>query len=85
MKKINLVTFLISTILIGILTFMSFISAFGADEGNKLDTIWKMFTKLFYVLRFPTHILFWGFLTHSNLIFYFIGLFINSLFYAFII
>ena len=86
MKKFNLIIFLISVIVIGVLTIVSFIAAFGVDEGNKLNTGWLFFSKLFYVLRFPTHTLFWGFLTrHEGPAIFLIGLFINCIFYALLI
>jgi hypothetical protein len=86
MKKFNLVIFLISVIVIGVLTFVSFLAAFAIDEGNKLNMIWLFFSKLFYVLRFPTHTLFWAFLTrHEGPTIYLMGLFINCIFYALLI
>jgi hypothetical protein len=69
-----------------ILTFISFAAAAGEDEGYKLNTIWRIFANLFYVLRFPTHLLFWQFLIkHASPAIYFAGLFINCLFYGLLI
>jgi len=85
MKKFNPFVFFISAVVVGILTFVSFLAAFGEDEGDRLNLFWLPFAKLYYILRFPTHTLFFNFfVTEGGLRFYF-GLFINTIIYAFLI
>src|ERR1700704_5040472 len=58
MKKFSPLIFIISTTLIGILTFASFISLM-AQRGDMHDLLFvKLFAPLFDIFRFPTHILF---------------------------
>jgi hypothetical protein len=82
----NVKTFVIAAILIFILTFLSFIAAGAVDEGTDgaglIGVITYLFSILFYIFRFPTHSLFFEYMTGS--IFY-IGLLINCLFWALII
>ena len=78
--QFNFKTFLLTTIVCGILTFVTLIAAAARDEGtggNGLLTI--TLEKLFYIFRFPTHTLFFQFMNGSM---FFIGLIINCLFYG---
>jgi len=60
MKNFDKKTFIISTVLIGLLLIPCFFAAWGEDEGALGNNIVLMtLSKLFYVLRFPTHTLFW--------------------------
>jgi hypothetical protein len=85
MKNFNKTTFILSTILLGLLLIPSFLAAWAEDEGTLgTSIVWATFAKLFYVLRFPTHTLFWTFITKSGETFFFLGLGLNCLFYGFI-
>ena len=78
--QFNFKTFLLTTIVCGILTFVTLFAAAARDEGtggNGLLTI--TLEKLFYIFRFPTHTLFFQFMNGSM---FFIGLIINCLFYG---
>ena len=85
MKNFNKTTFILSTTLFGLLLIPSFLAAWAEDEGTLgTNIVWTTFAKLFYVLRFPTHTLFWAFITKSSGTFFFLGLGLNCLFYGFI-
>lgn len=60
-------------------------AAWGEDEGNKLNLFWLFFAKLFYILRFPTHVLFWGFLTKHGGSYFILGLIVNCFFYGLVV
>lgn len=67
MKNFNKSTFIISTIVFGLLLIPSFLAAFGEDEGTlPIASLWTIFAKLFYVLRFPTHTLLWTVITSGG-------------------
>jgi hypothetical protein len=85
MKNFNKQTFIISTVLVGLLLVPCFFAAWGDDEGT-LDSniIWVTLSKLFYILRFPTHTLFWK-LFSMNITLFFIGLILNCMFYGLLI
>ncbi len=85
MRKFNIVIFLVSSLIVMTLMFMSFMAAWGEDEGNKLNLFWLFFARLFYILRFPTHVLFWGFLTKHGGSYFILGLIINCFFYGLLI
>ena len=58
MKKFYILVFIVSSILVGILTFASFIAGM-AFRGDIHDSFFvKLFAPLFYIFRFPTHTLF---------------------------
>ena len=83
MVKFNFKTFLIATVICGALTFVTLIAAAARDEGtggNGIITI--TLEKLFYIFRFPTHTLFFQFMNGSM---FFVGLFLNCLFYGLVI
>jgi hypothetical protein len=83
MKNFSKSTFTISTIIFGFLLIPSFLAAFGEDEGTlPADSFWIIFAKLFYVLRFPTHTLFWTLICKGGGAIFFGGLLINCLFYG---
>lgn len=76
--------FIISTAVFTLLLIPSFLAAFGEDEGTLgTNIIWVTFAKLFYVLRCPTHTLFWTTFSSHGLL-YLLGLLINCMFYGFI-
>jgi hypothetical protein len=83
MKNFSKSTFTIATIVFGLLLIPSFLAAFGEDEGTlPADSLWIIFAKLFYVLRFPTHTLLWTLISKGGAIIFFGGLLLNCLFYG---
>jgi hypothetical protein len=83
MNPFNKTTFIIATIVFGILLVPSFLAAFGEDEGTLPESsFWIMFARLFYILRFPTHTILWTFICDGGAAIYFGGLFINCCFYG---
>jgi hypothetical protein len=55
-KRINFVTFFVTTIIFGILIFVTLLAAATGDEETGDDgIIVRAFEKLLYVFRFPTH------------------------------
>ena len=70
-------------ILLG-LTVFSFAAAFAKDEGTiGSNPVWNVLADAFYILRFPTHVLFWTIMQHGGVM-YFVGLIANVIFYALI-
>ena len=85
MKNFSKRTFIISTVVFGLLLVPSFIAAWAEDEGTLgTNIIWMTFAKLFYVLRFPTHTLLWTLISKGGATIYFGGLLINCMFYGLI-
>ena len=85
MKNFDKQTFLISTVLVGLLLIPCFFAAWGDDEGTLgTNLFWVTLTKLFYVLHFPTYSLLWKLLFFNALLFI-IRLVINSMFCGLII
>jgi hypothetical protein len=83
MKNFNKRTFIIVTIVFGLLLIPCWLAAFGEDEGTlQAPTLWIVFAKLFYILRFPTHTFLWTIVSKGGAAIYFGGLFINCLFYG---
>jgi hypothetical protein len=83
MKNFDRRNFLISITLILILLIICFLSAYVEDEGNLLKgSAWALFSRLFNVLKFPTHTLFEVLFGHNLIL---IGFLINCLFYGFLI
>jgi hypothetical protein len=82
LKNINKKYFILFTILFTVLTFISFMAAWSEEEGTigKSKTL-NLFAYLFNVFRFPTHNLFWNWISGEL---YFVGLVINSMFYGLI-
>jgi hypothetical protein len=68
------------------LTFIALVGTAAVDEGTEEDGFLGMiaflFSKLFDVVRFPSHTLFFDWMNGSM---FFIGLFINCILYAFAI
>lgn len=86
MKKINILTFVIASIVCGLFLLPAFIGAWALDEGTAGDSILAIIlSKLFLILRFPTHTLFWSTFSNSGTGLYFIGLILNCIFYGFIV
>ena len=84
-EKFKILTFLIATIICGVLTFTTLIATVAVDEGTEgvgISGIITLITsKLFYIFRFPTHTFSLYFMNGSR---FFIGLFINCILYAFV-
>ena len=84
MKLINfrLRIFLIATVIVCLIAVVTFIAAAARDEGTGgSGLIGKTLENVFYIVRFPTHTLFFE---HMNGSIFFLGLFINCLFYGLI-
>ena len=63
----------------------SLLGAYAEDEGTLgTNIIWITFAKLFTILRFPTHTLLWTIISKFGATIYFLGLFVNCIFYGFI-
>lgn len=74
-----------ATFLIGLLTFAAFLFAAAEDEGTgSVNGFSLIAAKLFYIFRFPTHTILWETFSNGGGVF-FLGLFINSLLYGFLI
>lgn len=85
MKNFSKPTFIIATVVFGLLLVPSFLAAWAEDEGTLgTSIIWTTFAKLFYILRFPTHTLFWTLITKFGATIFFLGLGLNCLFYGLI-
>jgi hypothetical protein len=85
MKGFDKKIFTIATFVTGLLLVPSFLAAFGEDEGTLgTNIIWVVFFKLFYILRFPTHTLFWAIFCNAGIVVYLSGLIINCMFYGFL-
>lgn len=70
-------------LLCGVLTFITLIAAAAKDEGTGGDGIIVVtLEKLFYFFRFPTHTLFFNYMNGGM---FFVGLFINCLFFGLVI
>jgi len=74
--------FVTASILFLVLTAITLIAYASVEEGTDGSNFTqRTLTKLYYIFRFPTHILFFRFM--DGPIFYF-GLLFNSLFYGFL-
>ena len=82
-KRINSGRLFILVICIVLISFYSFLCAFGRDEGT-LGFGWfqNFMADAFVVFRFPAHTIPWEWIGED---FYFSGLILNALIYAFII
>jgi hypothetical protein len=87
MGPFKILTFIIATTLCAVFTFITLVAAAAIDEGTGGSVfITISLAKLFYIFRFPTHTLFWSFITDEGGSFLFFGgLYINSCFYGLII
>jgi hypothetical protein len=86
MKNINIRILLISILAILLITAISLVAAGVVDEGTGGDRMAiLMLSKLFYVFRFPMHILFWNMMDNSGW-FVFLGLLVvNGILYGVLI
>ena len=85
MKNFNRPTFIFATIFFVLLFVPSFAAAWAQDEGTLgTNLLGQAFVAIFYILRFPTHTLFWSFIANGGALLFFTGLFINCMFYGLI-
>lgn len=85
LKTISYKRFWFSTILTGLLLIPCFFAAWAEDEGTLGNNILLVtFSKLFYILRFPTHTLFWNFFSYNAGLFI-TGLILNCIFFGLLI
>jgi cellulose synthase/poly-beta-1,6-N-acetylglucosamine synthase-like glycosyltransferase len=77
-------TFILFTTVIGFVLIPSFLAAWAEDEGNLTsdDMFWYFFARLFYILRFPTHTLFWSLIIKLDGWAFIAGLALNCMFYG---
>ncbi len=84
--KFNIRTFIMATINCLGLTFIALVGTAAVDEGTEgngfLGMIALLFSKVFNVVRFPSHTLFFDWMNGSL---FFVGLFINCILYGFAI
>jgi hypothetical protein len=84
MKYFNAKFFIICSILLAGVAYVSFVSAYARDEGKIGDGLIRNFlADLFSVMRFPTHVLFRR-LTRQPLYFS-IGLIVNCMLYGLLV
>jgi hypothetical protein len=61
----------------------SFAAAWAQYEGTLgSNLLGQAFVAIFYILRFPTHTLFWSFIANGGVFMLFSGIFINCMFYG---
>jgi len=87
MKKFNLKTFKISTVITILLTFVSWVGldANGMQNGSS-HTLWGVVGSMWTLLRFPIFTLYWHFMyDHNNIILFSLAVFLNCAFYGFLI
>jgi hypothetical protein len=85
MNNFRVHTFLFATVLIGFLLVPSFLAAFGVDEGTlEVSSPVRILVWCFYVVRFPTHTLWWNLFSSSPLL-YLGGLAVNCMFWGFVV
>jgi hypothetical protein len=80
-SKINLKIWILFFIIFIIFTAISFWAAFAVEEGTMVNLLTLFFNKLYYILRFPSHTLFFKYM-RGNM--FYLGLIFNNLLYAFI-
>jgi hypothetical protein len=75
----NYTIFIASFIIYFVLTILSFVGAGARDEGNLTadgSMIWNLIADSFSIFRFPSHVLFWDFIT-KHMGFFLPGLILN--------
>ena len=86
MKNFNRPTFIFATIFFVLLFVPSFAAAWAQDEGTLgTNLLGQAFVAIFYLLRFPTHTLFWSVIANGGALLFFGGLFINCMFYGLVV
>jgi hypothetical protein len=85
MKKINILMLVIASIVFTFLLIPAFLGTGAVEDGTAEDNLLAIaLSKLFLILRFPTHTLFWSTIS-DNVVLYFLGLIFNCALYGFII
>ena len=83
MKPFNTQIFIISTGLFAVLLIPGFIATWAAEEGTMGTSMAGfIFSRVFMLLRFPTHTLLWSFFSGNGPWIYFAGLLINCALFA---
>jgi hypothetical protein len=78
----NHTVFHLSWIILLLLFIPAFIAAWAVDEGSSnLSFPWKQFEMLFYILRFPMHVILWPLITKIEWL-YFPMIAVNFYLYA---
>jgi hypothetical protein len=86
MKPINKSLFSTILILIILLTGISFLTFWGDEEGTLSEnSFMQIFVKIFSVLRFPLHTIFWNLISKCGAMVYFTTLLINCIFYSILV
>ena len=86
MKKFNLRIFIIATIAVVLLTFVSWAGLEAHNTPDRSHTILGIVGSLWTILRFPLFAFFWKFLYgQNNTLLFSIAVFLNCAFYAIII
>jgi len=86
MKKFNLRIFIIATVAVVLLTFVSWAGLEAHNTPDKSHTLLGIIGSLWTVLRFPLFTFFWKFpFGQNNILLYSMAVFVNCIFYALII
>jgi|SRR5450631_3267306 len=86
MKKFNLRTFFIATLVVVLLTFVGWAGLEARNTPDRSHTLLGIIGSLWTVLRFPLFTFFWKFLySENNMLLFSIAVFLNCAFYAVII
>jgi len=80
--KFRIEIFLVIFGLVTLLTFLSFVGELGIEQGST-SIFLILFSKLFLIFRFPTHVLFGVTFNHGEM--FFLGYFINIFLYSLMI
>ena len=86
MKKFNLRIFIIATVAVVLLTFVSWAGLEAHNTPDKSHTLLGIIGSLWTVLRFPLFTFFWKFpFGQNNILLYSTAVFVNCVFYGLII
>ncbi len=86
MKKFNLRIFMIATIVMVLLTFVSWAGLEARDTPSRTHTLLGLVGRLWTVLRFPLFTFFWNFIINQkNIIVTSAAVYINCAIYAIIV
>jgi hypothetical protein len=86
MKKFNLRMFMIATVVLVLLNFVSWAGLEAHNTPDRSHTLLGMVGSIWTVLRFPIFTLFWKFLySQNNILLFSTAVSINCVFYAIIV
>jgi FlaA1/EpsC-like NDP-sugar epimerase len=86
MKKFNWRVFIIAAVVLVFLNFISWAGLAANDNRNGSHALFSVSASLWSILRFPIYTIFWRFLYgQDNTLLYSAAVFINCVFYAFIV